>query len=123
MKLMKRNLSPIYYCLYKGREPLLDEDGNETGEYTIGYQKPVKLMCNVSPATGYAQATMFGNLESYDKVLVTDDMSCPIDENTVLFVDSKPGYNQGVPTYDYTVRRVAKSLNSISYAISKVKVS
>jgi hypothetical protein len=66
---------------------------------------------------------MFGNLESYDKVLVTDDMSCPIDENTVLFVDSKPGYNQGVPTYDYTVRRVAKSLNSISYAISKVKVS
>jgi hypothetical protein len=102
---------------------LLDEDGNETGEYTIGYQKPAKLMCNVSPATGYAQATMFGNLESYDKVLVTDDMSCPIDENTVLFVDSKPGYNQGVPTYDYTVRRVAKSLNSISYAISKVKVS
>lgn len=123
MKLMKRNLRPIYYCLYKGREPLLDDDGNETGEYNVGYKKPVKLMCNVSPATGEAQLGMFGNLESYDKVIITDDMDCPIDENTVLFIDSKPGYNQGKPTFDYTVRRVAKSLNSISIAVSKVKVS
>lgn len=53
----------------------------------------------------------------------TDDMSCPIDENTVLFVDSKPGYRQGKPAFDYTVKRVAKSLNTISYAVSKVKVS
>lgn len=52
-------------------------------------------MCSVSHATGYAQVNMFGNLDSYDKVLITDDMSCPIDENTVLFVDSKPGYRQG----------------------------
>ena len=29
MKLMKRNQTAIYYCLYKGKEPLLDEDGNE----------------------------------------------------------------------------------------------
>ena len=32
MKLMKRNLKPVHYCLYKGREPLLDDDGNETGD-------------------------------------------------------------------------------------------
>ena len=67
---------------------------------------------------------MFGNLESYDKVLITDDMSCPIDENTVLFVDKEPEFSQeGVPLFDYRVRRVAKSLNNISYAISKVTVS
>ena len=30
MRLMKRNQTAIYYCLYKGKEPLLDEDGNET---------------------------------------------------------------------------------------------
>ena len=123
MKLMKRNLKPVHYCLYKGREPLLDDDGNETGEYQVGYESPVELQCSVSPATGYAQVNMFGNLDSYDKVLITDDMSCPIDENTVLFVDSKPGYRQGKPAFDYTVKRVAKSLNTISYAVSKVKVS
>ena len=102
MKLMKRNLSPVHYCLYSDRVPLLDTDGY---------------------ATGYAQVNMFGNLESYDKVLITDDMMCPIDENTVLFVDKAPEFKDGKPLYDYTVRRVAKSLNAISYAVSKVKVS
>ena len=87
MKLMKRNLKPVHYCLYKGREPLLDDDGNETGEYQVGYESPVELQCSVSPATGYAQVNMFGNLESYDKVLITDDTNCPIDENTLLFVE------------------------------------
>lgn len=123
MKLMKQNLKPVYYCLYVDRKPLLDSDGNESGESGVTYAEPVKLMCSVSPATGYAQANMFGNLESYDKVLITDDMDCPIDENTVLFIDKAPEFKDGKPTFDYTVRRVAKSLNAISYAVSKVKVS
>lgn len=121
---MKRNLRPVHYCLFKGEEPVKDEDGYESGEKQPTYEEPVKLMCNVSPATGYAQTEMFGNLESYDKVLITDDMSCPIDENTVLFIDTDPAYtDDGKPLYDYTVRRVAKSLNHISYAVRKVKVS
>ena len=49
---------------------------------------------------------------------------CYLDENTVLFIDKEPEFdNAGKPIYDYTVRRVAKSLNFISYAVSKVKVS
>lgn len=123
MKLMKRNLSTVHYCLYTGRIPLTDADGNETGEYKVGYSDPVELKCSVSPATGYAQVNMFGNLESYDKVIITDAMDCPIDENTVLFIDKSPEFVDGQPTFDYTVRRVAKSLNTISYAVSKVKVS
>lgn len=123
MKLMKRNLTPVYYCLYSDRQLILDDDGYETSEYRVGYGEAVQLMCNVSPATGYAQVNMFGNLESYDKVLITDDMDCPIDENTVLFIDKAPEFKDGKPIYDYTVRRVAKSMNTISYAVSKVKVS
>lgn len=124
MKLLKRNLSPVYYCLYSSKQPRTDEDGYETGEEQVVYGPPVKLVCSVSPATGYAQVNMFGSLESYDKVLITDDRSCPIDENTVLFIDKEPEFNaDGDPLFDYTVRRVAKSINSISYAVSKVKVS
>lgn len=123
MKLMKRNLTPVYYCLYSDRQLILDDDGYETSEYRVGYGEAVQLMCSVSPATGYAQVNMFGNLESYDKVLITDDMDCPIDENTVLFIDKAPEFKDGKPIYDYTVRRVAKSMNTISYAVSKVKVS
>lgn len=124
MKLMKRNLQPVYYCLYVDHVPLLDENGYETGEYTVGYEEPAELICSVSPAKGYAQMELFGNLESYDKVLITDDLTCPINENTVLFVDEEPSFREdGTPKYDYIVRRVAKSLNTISYAISKVDVS
>lgn len=123
MKLMKRNLAPAHYCLYLNRVPLKDDDGYETGEHVVGYGEPVKLMCSISPAKGYAQVNMFGNLESYDKVLITDDMTCPIDENTVLFIDKEPEFKNGQPIFDYTVRRVAKSLNTISYAVSKVTVS
>lgn len=90
----------------------------------MGYEAPVKMMCSVSPATGYAQVNMFGNLESYDKALITDNTDCPIDENSLLFVDKEPEFgDDGNPLCDYRVRRVAKSLNSISYAISKVTVS
>jgi hypothetical protein len=123
MRLLNRNLTTIHYCLYTGRTPLTDANGNETGEYKVGYAEPVELRCNVSPATGYAQVDMFGNLESYDKVIITDKMDCPIDENTVLFIDKTPEFEDGKPTFDYTVKRVAKSLNTISYAVSKVKVS
>lgn len=123
MKLVRRNLVPIYYCLYKKKEPILDEYGNETSEYKVVYHKPVKLMVNVSPAMGYAQVEQFGNLETYDKIIITDDVNCPIDENTVLFVDKRPKFVDDIPPeYDYIVKRAAKSLNSISYAISKVKV-
>ncbi len=124
MKLLRRNLSTICYCLYKGREPILDEDGHETGETRILYQRPKRLRCSVSPAAGSAQAYLFGNLTAYDKVLVTDDTACPIDENTVLFVDKRPAFSEdGVPLGDYRVRRTARSINYISYAISKVEVS
>lgn len=124
MILMKRNLKPIWYCLYKGKEPITDENGYESGEMQPVYEEPVRMMCNVSPATGYAQTEMFGNLESYDKVIITDDMNCPIDENTVLFIDTEPAYaDDGKLLYGYTVSRVAKSLNHISYAVRKVKVS
>lgn len=124
MKLLKRNLSTIHYCLYERSEPILDEDGNETGEDKITYSEPVEFECSVSAATGYSATEMFGNLENYDKTLITDDMECPIDEHSVLFVDKEPEFDtDGRPLYDYIVRRVAKSINNISFAIRKVDVT
>lgn len=124
MKLLKRNLSTIHYCLYDKSEPILDDDGNETGEDKITYSEPVEFECSVSAATGYSATEMFGNLENYDKTLITDDMQCPIDEHSVLFVDKEPEFDtDGRPIYDYIVRRVAKSINNISFAIRKVDVT
>ena len=115
--------TPFYYCLYRGREIIRDENGYEIGE-GVAYEEPVKMCANVSAASGYSSVEQFGNLDNYDKVILTTDMACPIDENAVLFIDKEPESNSdGQYTYDYVVRRVAKTLNVIAIAISKVRTS
>ena len=124
MKIMNRNVKPFYYLLYKQTEEVVDSQGYGIGEKRIVYDEPVQMEANISAATGQSQVEQFGNFITYDKVIVTDDMSCPIDENTVLFVDKPLEFDDdNNPLYDYTVKRVARSLNSISIAISKVTVS
>ena len=123
MRCMVRNLRPVWYCLYYGQEDAVDDSGYYTGDIIDRYSEPILLYANVSPATGFTQAQPFGNLADYDKVLVTDQVSCPISEDSVLFVDKEPDFKNGVPVYDYRVRRVSRSLNSVSIAISKVDVS
>lgn len=145
MKTLRRNKQKIWYCTYTGEiVEILDENGNRTGEKIPMYDKWQEYDVNVSPATGLSVSEQFGNLDNYDKVLVTDDTNCPITESTVLFVDKDPGLDviethfvvpatalladdeiapieYAVPDYDYIVRRVAKSLNSVSIAIAKVR--
>lgn len=124
MRTMERNKQSFFYLLYDRKEPVTDEDGNETGEETVVYKPAVSFRANVSAATGSSQVEQFGALSGYDKVIVTDDMACPMDEHSVLFLDKEPEYSEeGRPLYDYIVKRVAKSLNSISYAVTKVSVS
>lgn len=123
MRILERNKRTFWYAQFLRRDPQYDEYGNEVGEGLPVFGDAVKMRANVSAATGAAQIEQFGNLPSYDKVIVTDDLSCPITETTVLFLDKEPEYADGKPLYDYIVRRVAKSLNSISYAVSRVNVS
>ena len=148
MRGLERNKREFWYCLLKeeGTLPIIDQSGNEIGTIPY-YDSDVSMRANISPATGYAQNEMFGNLDSYDKVIVTTEMDCPIDEHTVLFIDKEPEYGETIvypdpsvstvststvstvsysyapPLYDYVVKRVAKSLNSISIAVRKVDVS
>lgn len=125
MRLVERNKTTVYYRLYQGMELVVDEQGYETGEKVVAYDDPVAIRVNVSPATGHSSIEQFGTLEGYDKVIVTEDMTCPIDEHSVLYVDSEPVTDEEgnvTNAYDYIVKRVARSLNLISYAIAKVDV-
>lgn len=118
MNTMVRNRSPFYYALYEGMTAIEDENGNKTGEYERSYTDPVLMKANISPATGISNTEQFGNLEKYDKVIVTAEMQCPINENSILWIDDLDTEHP----YDYIVKRVAKSLNTISIAIAKVTV-
>ena len=142
-----RNDTTFWYCLLDPtiEHAVIDEYGNETGEIIPHYEEAVETFANISPASGMAQTEQFGSLDSYDKVIVTHDMTCPIDEHSVLFIEKEPEYTEIVtheiiegnalyaddeivevtynqPKNDYIVKRVARSLNYIAIAVRKVEV-
>lgn len=134
MKCMSRNKVKFFYALYEGKEPITDEYGNATGEYAVKHGNPMEFSANISAAKGETQTRQFGENESYDKVIVLDKDSPPIDEYSVLWVDTVPQLNEDgtlavnekdevITPHDYIVKKVAESLNVISIAISKVTVS
>lgn len=123
VRILKRNKRPFWYCLYNGETELTDSSGNYMGETGITYAEPVECKANVSPATGQSNQEMFGNLTDYDRVILSDDPTLPIDENTVLFIDSTPTAGAGEYGYDYTVRRVARSKNYVAIAVRKVEIT
>lgn len=124
MRCLRRNLIPFWYCRYAGKEEIFDSDGFATGDYRVIYDVPVRIMGNISPARGNVGDEPFGGDIRYDKVIALDDPGCPIDEDTVLFLDKEPEYGAGGdPLFDYVVRRAARSLNSVLYAAEKVSLS
>ena len=125
MRCMLRNKSKFYYASYLGKTEIKDENGYRTGEHSIEYSNPVQCFGNISAAKGEMQSRQFGESESYDRVIVLDDINAPIDEYSILWVDTLPHLNGDGSTetpHDYVVKKVAKSLNSVSIAISKVSV-
>jgi hypothetical protein len=124
MKCLHRNKSKFHYALFLEKVAIKDEYGNASGEVRIVYSEPIEANANVSAANGEAQVEQFGNSVLYDKVIITDELNIPIDENSVLCIDSPPSYDEnGNLLYDYIVKKIARSLNTVSFAVSKVSVS
>ena len=126
MRCMVRNKSKFYYASYIGEVAAVDEDGYATGEYEVSYGDPVETYGNVSAAQGEMQNRQFGESESYDKVIVLDEREVPLDEHSILWVDTLPHLNEDGSTdtpHDYVVKQVARSLNGVALAISKVDVT
>ena len=62
---------PLWYSNPVGKKtPVVDEWGNETGESAYkSWSEPAKLMLNVSPPTGSAEASPFGAFTDYSYVV------------------------------------------------------
>ena len=125
MKTLARNKIRIFYANFRAKNPIKDEYGNLTGEYDIVYDNPVEVKANVSAARGESTTRQFGEDEGYDRVIVMDDPRMPVDVSSVLWIDTLPEIKDDGSTdtpYDYIVKQVAPSLNSVSIAVSKVNV-
>lgn len=125
MRALERNKQKIYYANYTGRSVVTDEDGLETGEYTLAYTNPVEVNVNVSASRGEASLDLFGTDLNYTNTIVSDK-DLGIDENSILWV-GKEAYQSTstasvITPHNYNVVSIAKSFNSVVYAIRKVDV-
>lgn len=147
MRTLSRNKQAVYYALYAKAEDTTDDYGNVIGT-VVTYGDVNLLMANVSPAKGDAELQQFGINEDYTRTVVTAK-ELPIDKASVMWVglgklsvyDSEATYSEGdivikdgkIVKYDGTsfvtvphnhvVVRVAKSINSTTYAIKEVNVT
>jgi len=118
MRCLNRNKKPFKYCTYLSAAEITDAGGNRTGEYAITYSSVISTEGNISPAKGSSEVEQFGNNVIYDKQIIIDDMSCTINENSIVFIDVVP--NTDKSNFNYIVVKVAKSLNHIAIAIRKI---
>lgn len=117
MRALCRNKQTIYFANFVSKSAILDDDGLSTGEFENTYTTPTEAKVNVSASRGSANVELFGTDINYTNTIVSDK-DLGIDENSILWI--------GVPStspHNYIVVTVAKSLNSVTYAIRKVDVS
>ena len=73
----------------------------------------------VSPNRGDASLEMFGTLLDYDRTISTADTTCPINEQTILWLDGAPTSGP----YTHYVKQRAPWKNSLVFAVKQVEVS
>ena len=118
MRSLNRNKRYVRYALRTGEIANKDEYGNETGESTPTYGEIEALRVNISAASGQEATEAFGSFTGYSRTMYVADVSCPIDENSIIWF--------GVPIsqpHNYLVVRKADSKNGILYALQEVTVT
>jgi hypothetical protein len=124
MKLLARNTRTIYGChYYSVAVQETDSSGNsyDTGQHNIqcGELKAYTLTVGARIA-GTTEHTSYGIASHYDKICITADMDCDINESTWLFIDKDIEYDKaGNPLPDYEVIAISKTLNYIAYAVRR----
>lgn len=121
MRDLNRNKRTVYYALYQESSKIYDSNGDFTGERGNDYADPERLKLNYSAATGETMTEVFGIVNEYQRVISTSDKSCPIKEDTRLWIGVEP--NEDADNFNYVVRRKADSVNSLLFLIEEVKVN
>ena len=109
----------------------LDENGNkipsETGEYEVGYSEPREFFGSIAMSGGEAEAVEYGiDVSAYDATLVMEKGVLPIDETSLIWLESEVGYTDASMTHadghtaDYKVLAVKPSLNFVKYILGRI---
>lgn len=120
------NTTPVWYALLESKTELTDEYGNKTGQYELHYSEPVRTLMNIRWNTGEVQLEGYGINDGGRRKIVTDDMSCPITVDSILWIGRTPDSDgeDGAVKHNYVcTASVEKSINQIAYIVQEVNVS
>ena len=147
MRCLERNKKEVWYANRTAESYVVDANGNKTGEKEQTYATPVKLRASISMSSGannigsqgIAELGMPGITTAYTHNAITEDMTCPLDEEALVWYGRTPtkivhitttvnGQNVtedkevAVP-YNFRVVRKAESLNHLIYYLKEVDAS
>lgn len=132
MKTLKRNQTVIWYALPTGnRTPILDGNGLMTGNTRIEYTAPQRMEVSLSEsiglnnlsAQGVADPNPYGLTTNYTHRMVTEDMDCPITEETLIWHNRDPGNDAYSVPHNFKVIRIGRSVNFKNYYLRQVYVN
>ena len=136
MRSLKKNQQSLWYSTYADQIKIYerDESGNiiydeidgeeipRIKSEQAGYNKPVSFSANISSGKGSAQEAVFGSDVDYTRTISTTDLSLPIDELSLIWIETEPRYFEygsvDPDSADYKVAaKPARGLNSLVIAI------
>lgn len=126
MHTLSRNKVDLWYALKTGEEEVRNEDGLLTGERRVLYSEPVHVRMSMAISSGannlgsqgMAELDPYGISTAYTHRMVTENMACPINEESLIWIRKKPAEG----AHNFKVVRVARSLNHIIYYVKEVDV-
>lgn len=135
MRILERNKKDLWYALRISEQPIIDANGHRTGNKTQEYGEPVKVRMSMAISSGannlgskgIAELEPWGIVTGYTARAVTEDMNCPIAEDSRIWYGIEPtkvveGQTVNVP-HNYKVVRKATSLNHLIFYLKEVDVS
>lgn len=136
MRSLKKNQQKLWYSTYANQITIYerDEAGNiiydeiDGEEFPriiaerAGYNNPVPFDINISAGKGTAQQEVFGPDVDFTRSISTTDLTLPIDELSLVWIESEPKYladgTVDPDSADYKVAaKPAKGLNSLVIAL------
>ena len=146
MHVLERNKEYLWYANPTGETYSTDANGYKTGERKITYATPAKVKMSMAISSGannlgsqgMAELERYGIATGYTHRAVTDDMDCPMGEESLVWYKIEPtrietreriinGQRQEVQTlipvpHNFKVVRKAQSLNHLIYYLKEVDV-
>ena len=147
MHILGRNKKTVWYANPTTLTPVYDDNNLNTGTYTLTYDTPTKVRMSVSVSSGannlgsqgMAELNPFGIESAYTHRMTTDDMSCPITEESIIWYRREPTKTVTVTRtvngetvteetevpvpHNFKVVRIARSDTHITYYIKEADVS